>query len=306
MGEGPPMTQTVTDDVTDFLTELSRQEVAEKTRRAYRSDLAHVARWFATSTGEIFRAAAVTPTDVRDYKAHLVSVERRRPATVNRRLAALRRFCLWAKAAGRSSEVVTDGVKGVPQAPRAPKSLEKREVDRLVRMAERSGKKRDLALLQLLRHTGIRVGELCALQRADVDVSERKGSLTVRSGKGAKYRTVPLNADARHALAVYLTVRPRVADDHLFVGQRGRGLSVAAVWYLVRKYARQAGLEDVSPHTLRHSFGKQLLDATKDLVAVAALLGHEKLETTAIYTQPSERDLARAVALLEREEVTNR
>ena len=83
------MTQTMTDDIADFLTELARQEVAEKTIRAYRADLAHLARWFETATGEPFRAAAVTPTDVRDYRAHLVSVERRQPATVNRRLAAL-------------------------------------------------------------------------------------------------------------------------------------------------------------------------------------------------------------------------
>ena len=300
------MTQTMTDDATDFVTELTRQQVAAKTMRSYHSDLVQFARWFEGSTGEAFRAAAVTPTDVRDYKAHLVSVERRQPATVNRRLAALRRFFLWAKAVGRCTDVVTDSIKGVPASPRSPKSLEKREVDRLVRMAERSGRKRDLALLQVLRHTGIRVGELCDLRLDDVDVSERKGSLSVRQGKGAKFRTIPLNADVRHALAVYLAVRPRTEDDHLFVGQRGRGLSEAAVWYLVSKYARQAGLEDVSPHTLRHTFGKQLLDATKDLVAVAALLGHEKLETTAIYTQPSERDLARAVALLEREEVMDR
>ena len=300
------MSKTETDDIADFIGELARQEVAEKTVRSYRSDLAHFTRWFEGSTGDAFRAAAATPTDVRDYKAHLVSIERRRPATVNRRLAALRRFFLWAKAAGRASEVVTDSIKGVPQAPRSPKSLEKREVDRLVRMAERSGKKRDLAILHVLRHTGIRVGELCALRTGDIDISDRKGSLTVRRGKGAKFRTVPLNADVRQALGVYLAVRPRVSDDHLFVGQRGHGLSEAAVWYLVTKFARQAGLEDVSPHTLRHSFGKQLLDATKDLVAVAALLGHEKLETTAVYTQPSERDLARAVALLEREEVMDR
>jgi site-specific recombinase XerD len=300
------MTQTLTDDTTEFLTELAREEVAAKTIRAYRSDLTHFGRWFAGSTGEAFAAAAVTPTDLRDYRAHLIGVERRQPATVNRRLAALRRFFLWAKAVGRCTEVVTDGVKGVPAAPRSPKSLEKREVDRLVRMAERSGKKRDLAILQVLRHTGLRVGELCDLRLDDIDLSDRKGILTVRQGKGAKHRTVPLNADVRHALGVYLAVRPRVEDDHLFVGQRGRGVSEQAVWYLVTKYARQAGLEDVSPHTLRHSFGKQLLDATKDLVAVAALLGHEKLETTAIYTQPSDRDLARAVALLEREAVINR
>jgi site-specific recombinase XerD len=206
----------------------------------------------------------------------------------------------------RCTEIPTDGVKGVPASARSPKSLEKREVDRLIRMAERSGKKRDLALLQVLRHTGLRVEEVCDLRLDDIEISERKGLLTVRRGKGAKYRTIPLNADVRYALGVYLAVRPRVDDDHLFIGQRGRGLSEQAVWYLVTKYARQAGLEDVSPHTLRHSFGKQLLDATKDLVAVAALLGHEKLETTAIYTQPSERDLARAVALLEREAVSDR
>ena len=68
------MTQTMTDDIADFLTELGRQEVAAKTIRAYHSDLAHIARWFETATGEPFRAAAVTPTDVRDYKAHLVAV----------------------------------------------------------------------------------------------------------------------------------------------------------------------------------------------------------------------------------------
>jgi site-specific recombinase XerD len=300
------MTQTVTDDLTDFFTELTREEVAQKTITAYRADLTQFGRWFEGSTGESFAAAAVTPTDLRDYRAHLVGVERRQPATVNRRLAALRRFFLWAKAAGRCTEVPTDGVKGVPASPRSPKSLEKREVDRLIRMAERSGKKRDLAILQVLRHTGLRVGELCDLRLDDIDLSERKGTLTVRQGKGAKHRTMPLNADARHALGVYLAVRPRTDDDHLFLGQRGRGVSEQAVWYLVTKYARRAGLEDVSPHTLRHSFGKQLLDATKDLVAVAALLGHEKLETTAIYTQPSERDLARAVALLEREAVSNR
>src|SRR5215204_4010247 len=111
------MTQTMTDDIAEFVTELTRQEVAAKTIRSYQSDLTQVARWFEGSTGEPFRAAAVTPTDVRDYKAHLVAVERRRPATVNRRLAALRRFLLWAKAAGRCSEVVTDGVKGVPASP---------------------------------------------------------------------------------------------------------------------------------------------------------------------------------------------
>ncbi len=293
------MTQTMTDDIADFLTELARQEVAEKTVRAYRSDLGHVAQWFATATGEPFRAAAVTPTDVRDYRSHLVSVERRQPATVNRRLAALRRFFAWAKGTGKIAELPTEQVKGVPAAPRTPKALAKREVDRLIREAERHGNKRNLAILLTLRHTGLRVGELCNLRLGDVVVTERKGEVRVRGGKGNKDRTIPLNNDVRLALTAYLAVRPAVSTEHVFIGQRGDPLQTDAVQLIVRKYARRAGMTGVTPHILRHSFGKHLLDAGTDLVTVSRLLGHERLETTAIYTQPTARDLEAAVRRLE-------
>ncbi len=137
---------------------------------------------------------------MRDYRAHLRTVERRPAATVNRRLAALRRFFTWAKATGRVRELPTEGVRGIPTAPRLPKSLAKREVDRLLRAAEQDGHTRNLAILLTLRHTGLRVGELCNLRLADLVISERKGSLAVRSGKGDKDRTVPLNHDVRRAL----------------------------------------------------------------------------------------------------------
>ena len=114
-------------------------------------------------------------------------------------------------------------------------------------------------------------------------------------------RTVPLNNDARQALAIYKEVRPRVAGDHLFIGQRGEPLQPDAVQLIVRKYARRAGLEGVTPHTLRHSFAKPVLDAGEDLATVSRLLGHERLETTAVYTQPNARDLEEAVRRLERD-----
>ena len=207
-------------DLVAFIADLRRQEVAPKTVASYRSDLTGFARWFTDSTGEEFTAVAVTPTDVRDYKAHLRTIRRRQAATVNRRLAALRRFFSWAKATGRIGELPTEGVTGVPSAPRSPKSLTKREVDRLLREAEKAQNKRNLAILLLLRHTGLRVGELCNLRLGDVTTSERKGSLLVR-GKGDKDRVLPLNADVRQALDAYRAVRPTVSDDHLFIGQRG-------------------------------------------------------------------------------------
>jgi site-specific recombinase XerD len=191
-------------DITDFVADLWRQEVAPKTITSYTTDLRAVARWFTDTTGQAFAAAVVTPTDLRDYRAHLRTVQRRAPATVNRRLAALRRFFVWAKAIGRVRELPTEGVRGVPDAPRAPKALAKRELDRLLRAAEQDGNKRNLAILLTLRHAGLRVGELCNLRLADLAISERKGSVTVRSGKGDKDRTVPLNNDARLALSAYL------------------------------------------------------------------------------------------------------
>lgn len=288
-------------EVVAFVAELRRQETAPKTWQNYRSDLACFGRWFAGVNDEPFAAAAVTPSDIRDYRSYLIQEERRTPATVNRRLAALRKFFAWAKATGLVTDEPTLAVKGVEASPRAPKALEKRELDKLVRTVERHGSTRDQAIVLTLRHTGLRVSELCALRLGDVTIGERSGQVVVRSGKGSKYRTVPLNVDARRAITAYLAVRPAVSDDHLFIGQRREGLRPAAVEDLVKKYARLAGLADVTPHTLRHSFGKHLLDAGESLVAVAALLGHSRLETTAIYTHPSDRDLAHAVERLERD-----
>src|SRR5919199_2796842 len=287
-------------DIASFIAELGRQGMAAKTVTTYTSDLVSFSRWFTDSTGEAFRASAVTPSDILDYKAHLRTAQRRQAATVNRRLAALRKFFLWAQATSRIAELPTATVKGVPAAPRAPKSLPKRDVDRLIREAQKSSK-RNLAIVQLLRHTGLRVGELCNLRLSDIRTSERKGSVLVRSGKGDKDRTVPLNHDVREALEAYLKVRPDSADDHLFLGQRGEPLQTDGVQLIVRKRARRAGLEKVTPHVLRHSFAKHVLDAGADLATVSRLLGHERLETTAIYTEPTAADLEEAVARLERE-----
>ena len=286
-------------EIDEFLAELHRQETAPATARNYAADLRAFARWFPGATGEAFAAHAVTPTDLREYKAYLRTVERRQAATVNRRLAALRRFFGWAKGAGKIADLPTEGVKRIPAASRTPKALAKREVDRLLRAAERDGNKRNLAVLLTLRHTGLRVGELSNLRLGDVTISERKGQILVRGGKGNKDRTVPLNNDARQALSAYLAVRPTVSDDRLFIGQRGEALQPQAVQLIVKKYAQRAGLCGVTPHVLRHSFAKHVLDGGEDLATVQRLLGHERLETTAIYTQPTARDLEEAVRRLE-------
>jgi site-specific recombinase XerD len=295
------MTHDASDDLRLFLAELQRREASPQTIRAYRQDLTAFGRFLQQSTGEAFSAAAVTPTDLREYRSFLLNVHHAAPATINRHLAALRKFFLWAKAQGWLRELPTDEVRGVREVARPPKWLEKRDVDRLIREAERGGSKRDLAIVRLLRHTGLRVGELVALRVGDAETSERKGAVVVRSGKGGKQRTVPLNVDARRAIAAYNEVRPQVPSSHLFISQRGEGLQAQAVENLVKKYAGRAGLDGVTPHTLRHTFGKSLIDAGIDIGTVATLMGHERLDTTALYTQPGARDLEQAVARLEQD-----
>jgi len=289
----------MTDHFSSFEAELRRQGKRPRTISSYLSDLRHFATWFTQSNGEAFSPQAITILDVRSYKSHLQTVVKFKPATVNRRLAALARYCRFAKSQGLISEDPTSDVQGVRQQKAArPKALDGIELRRLLREVHKSGNKRDIAIVEVLANTGLRVGELAGLAEEDIKLSERKGQVTVRSGKGAKYRQVPLNADARRALYAYLDVRPVGEAGCFFVGQRGNSLTPSAIWRMVKKYGHRAGLE-ISPHTLRHTFGTRLVrENGVDLVSVATMMGHESLDTTAVYTQPSEEDMAEATERL--------
>lgn len=283
---------------------LDRPEgISPYTVRGYMSDLSKFADWFELTNGESMQPENVTPVDVRDYKAHIQTVANLKPATINRRLSTLRAYFSWAYEKG----LIEDNpvrVRNVEEQQTAPRALDEKRYHKLLREAQKHGSKRDVAIIQLLRHTGLRLGELCNLTLADIETSERKGKVIVRSGKGGKYREVPFNLDARRALEAYLKEeRPEVNDQHVFIGQRRNGLTDAAVQNVVKKYAYLAHLESVSPHVLRHTFARSLLDKGVDLVTVQQLMGHKRVDSTARYTRPSERDLEAAVATLELEEM---
>ena len=298
------MKKEVSEEIARFVQELQRRGVSENTSRNYRLDLQQFASWFEITNGEAFAAAGVTPTDLRQFRSHQHAVRKLKPATVNRRLACLRSFFDWARGVGLVTVNAAADVPPVEMQHMAPKSLARAQLNRLTREAEKDALgdvhlgRRNLAIIQVLRYTGLRVQELCDLTMEDVEISERKGEVTVRSGKGQKYRQVPLSNEARKALAAYLETRPGIGRDEIFLGQRGP-ISSEAVRRVVKKYADRAGVEGVTPHVFRHSFGRGLIDAGVDLVSVAALLGHAKLETTMVYTQPRPEDLAAAVEQLE-------
>jgi site-specific recombinase XerD len=128
----------VMEQLDQFLQELRRQEKAPNTIESYRYDLVLFARWLEATNSEPFEAARITPTDLREYRSFLLTVEQRSPATINRRLASLRAFFQWARAEGLCRDIPTESVKGIQSSPRAPRSLPKKDVDRLIREVERS------------------------------------------------------------------------------------------------------------------------------------------------------------------------
>ena len=178
------------------------------------------------------------------------------------------------------------GITSIKQGRHDPKGLSQDEYRRLLHAAERFGTTRDVAILELLRHTGIRVGELVALQLGDVVIRERSGLLTVRDGKGGVFNEIPLNSQARRALTPYIKKEERRvgADDSgdqrapLSLGTRGAGKGTAltprSVQKLIAKYGYHAKLEGVTPHRLRHTFSRRFLEDSGDLVMLNRLLGH--------------------------------
>jgi len=167
-----------------------------------------------------------------------------------------------------------------PLAQTAPRALTEDEQRALLHATE--DKPRDRAIVVLLLYTALRLSELVALDVGDARISARKGLLVVRSGKGDQYREVPLNRPVRAALEAWLTVRAKHVDagePALFVGPQGRRLSARAVDLVIRKAAARAGLR-LSAHVLRHTCVTNLVRDGNDIVLVAELAGHRRLETT--------------------------
>lgn len=287
---------------------LDDQDLSPLTIKGYLSDLQHFDRWFEQTNGEALTVQRITPTDVKEYKQYLLRIERRKAGTVNRRLAALAALCKWARQTKQITSDPTENIKGVAGAVRGPKWLDKHEQHRLIRAIENDlelakknypkrwvTRRRDASMVLFLLHTGLRLSEAINLQMTDIQLSERKGSVSVQNGKGNKQRSVPLNSDARNALQEWNEVRP--PSDHLWMTVEGEheSLSGRTVQRIMQRYAKAAQLDVLTPHVCRHTFAKNLVDNGVGLEKVAALLGHSSLNTTRIYIVPSERDLELAV-----------
>jgi site-specific recombinase XerD len=286
---------TVSDAVARYAEDLQRAPLAPRTRKAYASHVAAYGRWLTRRAGAA--AALVQPRArdhaARDFKRYLKVEQGWKPASVNLALAAVDHFNRFL---GLGPAIVSRE----PLAQTAPRALSVEDQRALLRATEDS-KPRDRAIVVLLLYTALRLSELVTLDVADARLSARKGLLVVRAGKGGFYREVPLNKPVRDALEAWLKVRAKgvdVGEPALFVGPQGRHLSARAVDLVIRNTARRAGLE-LSAHVLRHTCVTNLVRGGNDIVLVAELAGHRRLETTRRYSLPSAADRQAAMDGLE-------
>lgn len=270
---------------------LTGRDCSAHTAKAIRSDLAKFVRWFETANQERFDVRRVTTRDVADFREHLSRVRRQAVATTNRALVSIRRVLGHLVTAGCLPANPAAVVKEIKRMPSVPKGISTAEVRKVMREVELRGDIRAAASLNLMLFGGLRVGDVVGLELPDVVIGERSGQVICRHGKGNKQRIVPLPLEARRALSQYLESRPPSESQAVFLGERGP-LTEDGIRAICVKYAACSGVF-FTPHTLRHTFAHRFLDQGGDLAALAQIMGHENVNTTALYTRRSQDDLSR-------------
>jgi site-specific recombinase XerD len=277
--------------VDDF---LSAHDYSPHTDRAIRADLGKFAGWFASANNEPFDPTRVTVRDVADFREHLARVRRQSVSTVNRALVSVRRFLAHLVRSGALPENPAESVRELRRMPTVPKGLTTAQVRKILREIELRQDRRAGGIIGLMFFGGLRVSDVVGLDLADVTITPRSGAVTCRHGKGNKLRIVPLPVEARRLLSIYLECRPPVQSQSVFIGERG-ALTDDGVRSICSRYSAITGVS-FTPHTLRHTFAHRFLAAThNDIVALAQILGHESLNTTAIYTRRSQDELQQRV-----------
>ncbi|MDA1001201.1 MAG: tyrosine recombinase XerC [bacterium] len=275
----------------EFLVHLRQERgVSAHTLRAYGQDLADFDAFLREWAG---RPLSPEEVDALAVRAYLGALHRRGSgaATVSRHLSSIRTLYRYLRREGREVGDPAGEIQLPKQKKNLPTFLPVDDAARLMELAsaQTPAGLRDKAILELLYGSGLRVGELTALDDADLNAGER---LLRVQGKGKKERIVPITLPALEAVDTYRKARPAPLTSQekeeapLLRNQRGGRLSTSGVRAILRKYEEKGGfLYHFTPHALRHSAATHLLEDGADLRAIQEILGHASLSTTQRYTQ---------------------
>jgi integrase/recombinase XerD len=289
------------DVVDEYLLSLSVEETAadgtfeglanQNTVVAYRNDLGQACTYLAQQGVQTWQQVtrehiAAHLLDMREHQGY-------RPATIARKLAALKAFFRYLRASGLLTADPLENFEAPHIQKEPPHTLSEEQVAGLfaqIDISQPAGK-RDLAMLHLLYATGMRVSELVSLDLADFHADLATVVCPGRRGRSRRERTLPISEVALGATRHYLAeVRPAMVLRHpeeqaLFLNHHGERLTRQGFWLIIKSYARQAGITDITPHRLRHSFAVLMLREGMELRSVQELLGHAHISTTQVYNQ---------------------
>ena len=294
----------VNDRIEAFLSHVvAERGLSENTVSAYRNDLSQFGEYLRSQNGGV----PLAMVDRERVAGFLLSLKEREyaPATVARKVAALKSFFHYLRRAGELPLDPTEGL-GSPEVKKAPpRSISAADVRSLLEQAQRRSSPdalRDIAMLRALYATGMRVTELVML---DVAHFQPQDATLAATGRGGKERTLPLDAATVRGIQEYLEdarpflVRHNVQESSLFVNHRGQRLTRQGFWLITKALVKGTGMPIVvTPHTLRHSFASHRVGEGVALEQLRQLLGHASISTTQVYAQFAQpgREEAEAVA----------
>lgn len=280
--------------IDNYLAVLKSLGRSDDTIRTYKSQLNKFFDWLKANNDDV-SPENLTSIDAVEYRDYLQEQEKK-PKTINTALRSIEAYCSWLVEEGRLDHNPLAKVKKVDEVQQVPKWLNKSEKYRVIRTAITEKDKRNTAIVLTLLLAGLRATELINLTVDDIILSDRKGTITVRKGKGNKRRIVPIPKELRECLSDYLP--ERVSKKWLFDSQRGDKLTYIGLYQLIGMIGQKARVDNLSPHTLRHTYCHDLVNKDVAIDMVAKLAGHSKIETTMIYTKPGEQELQDAVEKL--------
>ena len=252
---------------------------------SYRRDLTALSHWLIKHNRSL---GGATEVDLNRYIAHLAQGHKQ--SSQARAISTLRRYFRWSVARGERSDYPTRALVMPIRPGRLPKTLSESHVESLLQAPDTKNPRgmRDLAMMEVLYATGLRVSELVNLRLTDLN---RDMGIVRVMGKGDKERLVPLGETALDAVQRYMeSARLELSGgqpaDVIFISQKTKPLTRQGFWLIIKRYVVKAGIprERLSPHVLRHAFATHLINHGADLRVVQLLLGHASITTTQIYT----------------------
>jgi integrase/recombinase XerD len=262
------------------------KSLSENSVEAYLNDVKKLERYFTESKRDI-SPVSVTYSDLKGFLGWY-GTESSNTRTQSRVLSGIRAFYKFLLIEGETDDNPASLIESPRIGFKLPQVLSVAEIDRIIDVIDLSRPEghRNKAIIETLYGCGLRVSELVNLHLTDIHYGE---GFVVVTGKGNKQRLVPVSGKALKEIDIYKSDRNRLPKIHeeniLFLNRRGRKLTRAMIFTIIRELAAKAGIKKtISPHTFRHSFATHMVEAGADLRAVQEMLGHESILTTEIYT----------------------